>query len=110
MELVLTALCGAAGAALVSGIFSVRLWRLNRKAAQEDRATDKTDNLTCGVRVLLYDRIKHLGKTYLAHGYITTEELEDLINMHKVYHNELGGNGFLDSVMEQVQSLPIKEN
>lgn len=109
MEMVLTALCGAAGAAIISGIFSVIMWRLNRKAAKEDKTTEKTDNLTCGVRMLLYDRIKHLGKSYLARGYITTEELEDLTSMHLVYHNELGGNGFLDNVMKQVNGLPIKK-
>lgn len=109
MELILTALCGAAGAALVSGIFSVIMWRLNRKAAKEDKSTEKTDNLTCGVRVLLYDRIKYLGKSHLNHGYITAEDLEDLTSMHQVYHNQLGGNGFLDNVMKQVNNLPIKK-
>ena len=44
-------------------------------------------------------------------GYITVEELEDLDQMHTVYHDQdkLGGNGFLDSLMKAVHALAIKE-
>ena len=35
------------------------------------------------------------------------EELEDLTNMHKVYHDKdkLNGNGFLDELMKTVNHL-----
>ena len=33
------------------------------------------------------------------------EEYEDLKRMHKVYHDELGGNVFLDAIMEEVNKL-----
>ena len=61
-------------------------------------------------RTILYDRIKHLGKAYIARGYITVEELEDLNLMHEVYHNKekLGGNGFLDALMHTVHGLPVR--
>lgn len=64
--------------------------------------------IVAGVRELLYDRIKHLGKSYISHGCVTPEELEDLISMHQIYHNDLNGNGFLDSLMATVKSLPIE--
>ena len=86
---------------MVSGIFSVILWRLNRRAEKEDKA----DDIKIGLRILLYDRIKHLGKRYIEREYITAEELEDIMTMHKVYHDNLHGNGFLDSIMEQVKAL-----
>lgn len=73
-----------------------------REKRQKDTGT------SAGVRILLYDRIKHLGKSYIERGYITPEELEDLIEMHKVYHDALNGNGFLDAIMKQVKALPIK--
>ena len=38
---------------------------------------------------------------------MTTEELEDLIAMHRVYHETLRGNGFLDALMEKVKALPV---
>lgn len=105
MNILLAIITGGVASAVVGGIFSVVLWRLNRKAAKED----KQDSVKVALRVLLYDRIKHLGKSYLARGNIHGEELEDLIAMHKVYHDELNGNGFLDELMEQVRHLPIVE-
>lgn len=105
MDILIAIISGGVASAIVGGLFSVILWRLNRNAAKED----KTDSVKVALRVLLYDRIKHLGKSYLARGSIHGEELEDLIAMHKVYHNELEGNGFLDELMEQVRHLRIVE-
>ena len=120
-------LSGATGAALVAGIFSLLKWLLDRKAAKADREeakkekaeeavamadknlNQKVDALCVAVRELLYDRIKHLGKAFLKQGEITTEELEDFLSMHKIYHNTLEGNGFLDEIVRQVKALPIKE-
>lgn len=69
----------------------------------------QSNGIQSGVRILLYDRIKHLGKSYIARGWITLEELEDLHSMHAIYHDELEGNGFLDALMASAQALPIKE-
>lgn len=112
---------GGMGTALVGGIFTLLQWRLNRKAAREDRAAElgKTESrelkrlvsvLVEADRTILYDRIKHLGKSYIARGYVTVEELEDLDLMHTVYHDKdkLGGNGFLDALMKTVHGLEVK--
>ena len=63
-----------------------------------------------GIKILLYDRIKHLGKAYIERGYVTSDELEDLTTMHEIYHDPdgLNGNGFLDAIMNNVKQLPIK--
>ena len=61
-----------------------------------------------GTQMLLYINIKALGKQFIAEGEITAEDLEDIIEMHRVYHDELSGNGYLDTLMEQVRKLPIK--
>lgn len=121
-------LSGASGAALFAGIFSLIQWLLSRKAAKADKQAEKeekaeekaamadknlnqkVDALCVAVRELLYDRIKHLGKSYLERGSITSEELEDFLAMHKIYHNTLDGNGFLDEIVRQVKSLPIRES
>ena len=58
--------------------------------------------------MLLYDRIKHLGNSYIHKGCVTSEELEDLTAMHQIYHNNLNGNGFLDDLMSRAKNLPIK--
>lgn len=60
-------------------------------------------------RETLGDRIKHLGLKYIEQGYIYSNDLEDLIRMHKVYHDKLKGNGFYDTLMASVRALPIKK-
>ena len=125
-QLILAILGGSCGAAIVAGVFGLITWRLNRKAAKEDRADarrtadcaargkeiqqlrDEVKVLILADRTILYDRIKHLGKSYIVRGYVTLEELEDLNRMHEVYHDpdKLNGNGFLDDLMKTVRSLP----
>ncbi len=94
MEVWLAIIGGGIGSSVVVGVFSLITWKLNRKAAKED----KTD-----------DTISGLGKSYISRGNIHAEELEDIIAMHKVYHDKLHGNGFLDELMIQVRHLPIIE-
>lgn len=125
MEFLKAFLCGTGGTALVAGLFALIQWRLNRKAQKEDKADDRkysqctargkdlqelkrmVEVLFVADRTILYDRIKHLGKSYIARGYVSVEELEDLTNMHKVYHDKdkLNGNGFLDELMATVNQL-----
>ena len=95
MEIVLAILGSSALASLISGVISLIANRKKQETGVE-----------AGVRILLYDRIKHLGIKYIERGYITHDEYEDLGRMHDVYHNALNGNGFLDNIMEQVNELP----
>ena len=121
MQTLLAILGGGVGSALVGGVFALIQWRLNRKAAREDRAAELSGQelrelkrlvgvLVEADRTILYDRIKHLGKAYIARDYITVEELEDIDLMHGVYHDEekLGGNGFLDALMRTVHDLEVR--
>ena len=116
-------LSGAAGAALVAGIFGLITWRWNRKAAKEDKAqgqamancaargkelqdlNGKVRALIVADRTILYDRIKYLAKAHIKREWITVEDYEDLKRMHKVYHDDLNGNGFLDALMAEVDEL-----
>jgi hypothetical protein len=97
MQLLIAILGSSALASTISGIFGLITSR--KKTG---------DGIQEGVRILLYDRIKHLGTSYIARGYITHDEDEDIIRMHRVYHDSLKGNGFLDDIMEQVKRLPRK--
>ena len=124
MEFLKTFLGGAGGAAIVAGLFALIQWRLNRKAQKDDKAAAKQeathaqrdadmgeinrklDVLFLADRTLLYDRIKYLAKSYIARGYVSVEELEDLNRMHAVYHDpdKLDGNGFLKELMNTVNT------
>lgn len=66
----------------------------------------KHGGVEAGVRALLYDKIKYLGTKYISDGKVATDELEDIIAMHNTYKQELGGNGFLDAIMDDVKKLP----
>ena len=73
-----------------------------------DRMKNK-HGVAAGVKIILYDRIKWMGNKYIDRGFITSEELEDLVEMHRIYHDELIGNGFLDEIMKKVKALPLKK-
>ena len=73
-----------------------------------DRMKNK-HGVAAGVKIILYDRIKWMGNKYLDRGWISSEELEDLVEMHRIYHDELIGNGFLDEIMKKVKALPLKK-
>ena len=124
-QAIILALISGGTAAFISGVFGVIMWALNRKAKKEDRADQISDN-ACAARgaelqelkrqmnvvmladrTILYDRIKHLAKAYIARGFVTIEELEDLKMMHGVYHDKdkLDGNGFLDDLMHTVSNV-----
>lgn len=100
---------GGFSAAFVSGVIQLILWRWNRRAAKADKAGGNELHIKNALRILMYDRIKHLGRCYIERGYVTTDELEDLIAMHECYHDDLDGNGFLDNLMAQVKNLPIRK-
>ena len=109
METLSRLLATAAAASVISGIFNLITTVYNRKAAKKDESADKLSNLTKGTRILLYMEIKSHARRYIEEKCISTEDLEDIVEMHKIYHDELGGNGFLDSVMHQVKKLPIHD-
>ena len=106
-ELLLGLLGGGFTAAIVSGVIQIIIWKLNRKAAKEDKTVEKDAHVKTALKLLMYDRIKYLGKCYITGGFIDAEDLRDLMAMHACYHDDLDGNGFLDSVMKQVKNLPI---
>ena len=123
MGLLIELLKSAFGAGLLAGLFGVWQWRLKRKAQKEDKAAENqtvncaargeeikrlqstVNSLIIADRTILYDRIKHLAKAYIKRSWISVEEYEDLKRMHKVYHDDLNGNGFLDSIMEEIDKL-----
>ena len=82
--------------ALISGCFTL--------LSQRKR---KDDGISAGVRQLLYDRIKYLCKEHISRKYIASNDLEDLLRMHKIYHDDLAGNGFLDDLIHEVRRLEI---
>lgn len=97
LSIVLAVLTSSALSAVIAGLFA--------RSADKKR---KSSGMVSGVRMILYERIKYLGRHYIEKGAVEPDELEDLIEMHKTYHDDLDGNGFLDKLMDDVKKLPIR--
>lgn len=97
--------------------------KIDKIAAELDSLGDKVDSLSkefikeiidirredtaleSGLREILYDRIKFLCRKYIAEGRIGEEDYNSLQRMWRVYHDGLKGNGYLDSIMAEVEDL-----
>ena len=78
------------------------LEELRKQFADEREAQRAAD------RVILEDRIRFIGRGYIHQGYIFAEDKELLMRMWEVYHNQLGGNGYLQTVMDGVNSIEVR--
>lgn len=66
----------------------------------------KIDALVTCQKVFAIDKIRYLGLCYMGSGGVTLEEKETLHEMHDAYE-ALGGNGHLDTVMDEVDKLQV---
>ncbi len=115
-----TFFCGAGGAALITGAWALIKWLIERRAARKDKDKMSTDKriekletdmqaLIAGVRSLLYSEIKDRIKAALVCGEISAEDLEEITHKHELYHGPLRGNGYLDTLMDKLRALPVRE-
>ena len=105
-EWIVPLLTGACGAAIITLMSNVIMWKLNRKAALEDKEDTRFKALQEGQRVILLDRIQYLCRCYIHDGKVDFDDRRRLHKMHDAYH-ALGGNGDLDTLMEAVDELPV---
>lgn len=87
-----------------SGLTAIVLALLQRRWAKDDRQ----DAVVNGIKVLTVDRVRYLGKCYLADGEISLEDKENLRDMYTAY-KALGGNGHLETIMGEVDRLKIRD-
>lgn len=58
---------------------------------------------------LAHDRIVYLGLTYIARGWVTQDEYENLNDYLYVPYVKIGGNGSAKHIMAEVDRLPIRK-
>ena len=87
---------GAAGAALVAGVFTLIQ---NRKTQKDAKGK--------ALRYIMLYIIQERAKQLIIEGCVTLEERRSLHHWHDLYHNGLGGNGDADALMAQVDRLPL---
>lgn len=107
-NIIIAMLSGGAAAGIISVIGTYLTNRQTHKYNQEDKESDSIKALKEAMKYIMLDRIKCLGQRYLRQGEICFEDRRLLNEMHSSYHNGLGGNGDLDTLMEQVNDLPLK--
>lgn len=100
---VITIIVAALGS---SGLSAIIVALLGRRWAKQDRQDDRLTALVAAQKVLMIDRVRYLGQCYINQGGISLADKENLLEMHKAYQS-LGGNGHLDTIMAEVDELPI---
>ena len=111
MELLKIILSCGIGAAIGSILQSAVQRHWKKKDAREEQ--DKIDPrqfkaLIASQKLLLADRIRYLGTCYIYAKKITLEDKENLYEMHEAYKS-LGGNGHLDTVMDELDKLEVSD-
>lgn len=76
-------------------------------SSQEKKKNDNAE-VKRALRLLMKDRLRFLCSHYIEQKWIYEDELEDLLSMHKCYHDDLKGNGYLDELMKRVKELEIR--
>lgn len=88
-----------------SGVLNTILnYAINSKEKKEAEVKSSEKAL----RLMMKDRLRFLCMHYISQGWIYEDELEDIMAMHSLYHNELKGNGFLDNQMKKVKNLEVR--
>ena len=91
-EIILTIIGSGGFAALISGFITL----LSNRGRTRD-----------GIRDSLYFQIRQTGLDCIRDGCIDAPTLEAICKAHDTYE-KLGGNGYIDSIMERIKKLPIK--
>lgn len=81
---------------------------LNYMITVRERKKGEETGVQKASRLLMKNQLRELCDKYIAQGWIYEDELEDIIAMHRIYHNDLKGNGFLDEMMLRVKKLEIR--
>lgn len=81
---------------------------LNYIISTREKKIEQNSGEKKGIRLIMKNDIRSLCDKYMQQGWIYEDELEDLIAMHNCYHDDLGGNGFLDKLMKEVMNLEIR--
>ncbi|MDR1291873.1 MAG: hypothetical protein LBJ91_00535 [Clostridiales Family XIII bacterium] len=60
-------------------------------------------------RVVIHDRLSQAHRFYMEQGYVERDSARALNDMYDVYHKECGGNGYAKELMDDINSLTIKD-
>lgn len=106
MNVILAIIGGGTGAAIVAGFVTLTQFLINRR----DKRSGKADANNKALRYLMLYIIQERAKQHIKEKCISLDDRRSLHHWHDLYHNGLGGNGDADTLMEQVDNLPLDTN
>ncbi len=93
---------------IIAAVFaSTGFWAFVTYMVQRRDAKESSEGQM--LKGLGHDRIIELGSTYLERGFITKDEYENIHEYLYKPYTKLGGNGTAKKIMDEVNSLPLKE-
>jgi hypothetical protein len=108
VEYILTIVAGLIstilGFILKSKITEIKKLRAETEAHRSQRERALENGVVCILRKHLMDE----HEIWTQKGYITAKALESGLLMYKAY-KQLGGNGMIDHMEEEIQALPIRD-
>lgn len=87
-------------------ILSYIVYCLKRANKKRDEKDEKMDAVVTALKVMMVDRVRHVGRSCIKDGEITLETKETINDMYRSY-KALGGNGHLKTIMEEVNELKV---
>lgn len=103
-----TILTGAVGWIVKSVLDEIKAYREESKQWRSDM-DEKVDTINNATQANMRTNILHYCEKYLSRGWVTSEELQSLVDLHEKYTKLNDHNGFINSYMNRVQQLEIRE-
>lgn len=75
--------------------------------AKIQHETEEQQVMKDAALAMMHDRIYSLARFYIAQGYATIQDLNNMEHIYNAYHN-LGGNGTGTELFNRCKALPIK--
>lgn len=98
---ILIGVCGC------TGIFNLITVILQHRWSRKEEGDQRIDALVEAQTVLMVDRVRYLGKCYIEEGHISLSDKENIRGLYSAY-KALGGNGHLETVMDEVEHLEVR--
>lgn len=82
--------------------------RIKRIEVRQEIEIRKQIAIEAGMQALLRDRLIQSYNYHTEKGYCEIHNRDNISNMYKQYHN-LGENGVIDRLMDELLDLPVKK-
>jgi hypothetical protein len=93
---------------LFGGITYLFRHYLKKLDTKLDTFTKEQVAMKVGIQAVLRDRIIQSHKYLGDRGYATIEDRDNIFNMYEQYH-QLGANGVIDGLMDDICELPVRK-